>query len=274
MIRKIISVLIIVIIFALAGTGFAEDTEVRMFQIRSADPDSLQSIVSSLLTDQGTVSYDARTNNLIVVDTPTNLEKIADVIQKIDKKLTQVRIDVVIADVSEEFIKDIGLKFTRFIIPDGAKAVVSLIESRPDASIRSRSFVTTLDNHPARLEIAKDIILGFERIIYPDGISVYVPQTEPVGNILQVLPQVGEDNTITLYIQPTLSTLTECEQIPFNRTIATQVVVADGEGIVIGGLDVKGNASSRSSLLGVPASSSKSKEARKIVMFVTAEIVH
>lgn len=274
MIKKTTSVFIIIIIFVFAGIGFAEDVEVRMFQIRSADPDSLQSIVSNLLTNKGTVSYDARTNNLIVVDTPANLEKIADVIQKVDKKLKQVRIDVVIADVSEEFIEDIGLRFTRFIIPGGAEAVINLIESRKDASIRSRSFVITLNNYPARLQIAKDIILGPERIVYPDGIFVYIPQTEPVGNILQVMPQVSEDNTITLYIQPTLSTLEECEQVPFERAIATQVVIANGEGIVIGGLDTKENASNRSSLLGVPASSSLNKKAGKIVMFVTAEIIH
>lgn len=270
---KLIAYFLLLAVLVNTGTSTAEELEVEMFRIRSADPESLRSIVGQLLTKEGKVTYDSRTNNLIVVDTRRNLEKIAKVIKQIDIKPKQVKIEVVIADVSETFTKNIGLGDARVVIPCGAEAVVSLIESRKDASIRSKSFVTTLSNYPARLQVTSDIILGAELIIYSSKSFIVIPAREPVGTILEVLPRVNKDNTITLYIQPSLSTLEECTKIPFKRALATQVVVSNGETIVIGGLCSQKKISGRSSISGVSTSRTLTEGSGEIVIFLTAEIL-
>ena len=251
----------------------AEELEVEMFEIRSSDPESLKSIVEQLLTNEGKVTYDKRTNNLVVIDTRNNIEKITAVIEQVDPRPRQVRVTVVIADMSEKVATDIGINNASISFPGGIEAVVSLIEEREDASICSESSVVTMSNYPARLQVSSDIILGPELRIISGSMFMMIPSREPIGNILEVLPRVNNDNTIALYVQPTLSTLEKCQQIPFNRSLATQVLLNNEETIVIGGLDSQKNISSETSILGVHSASTSANDKREIVMFLTAEIL-
>lgn len=248
-----------------ASVCLAEDLEIEMSQVRYADPESLQSIVRGLLSHEGKVSYDQRTNNLIVIDKQENIKKIKEVIEKIDRRPMQVRIEFIIADISETFAKDIGIGGAHLVVPAGSGAFVSLIESRDDASIHSKSFVTTLSNTPARLQVTKDIFFGAEIIIYTGWDIIAIPAVRPVGSILEVLPIVNEDNTITLYISPSLSTIDKHSGMPFNRALATQIVVNNKETIAIGGLETAEKVSGQGAQIA---------GTRKIVMFVSAEILH
>ncbi len=251
----------------------AEGLEVEVFQVISADPESLQSIVRQLLTENGKVSYDARTNSIIVIDTRKNINKIAAVIEKVDARPKQVRIEVIITDLAESFAQQIGLTGPRVRLPGGAEAIVGLIEKREDSSIRSKSSVTTLSNNPARFQVTSDVMLGAELIVYSGESFVVIPAREPIGNILEVLPRVNNNDTITLYIQPTLTTLEQCANIPFKRTLATQVVVNSGETIVLGGLDTRKTMRSQTSAAGTPDRGSSIEKSGKIVIFLTATIL-
>ena len=72
----------------------------------------------------------------------------------------------------------------------------------------------------------------------------YTPQTVPVGVVLDVTPQVGQDRTITLNVHPTISDVVGIAESPnldtapilSIRELDTVGKVADGETLIIAGL--------------------------------------
>jgi len=254
--------------------AWPQERQTRRFQIKSADPSTLVSVIETLKSDEGKVVYDRNTNSLIVIDFPHNLDRIDEVIADLDQDIKQVRIEVLITEASESFLSDQGLKSAYVVIPSGEfSALVNLIEKRKDANIRSRSSVLTLSNRPARIQVTEDALIGYSQVIYPSGSSLVIPERKPVGSILEVLPRVNADRTITMYINPSLSTFEDSSAVPFERSVSTQVVVNDGDTVVLGGLD-SGHTSveHQSTVFGIRTSKTKKTGSRNTVMFLTAHI--
>ncbi|MEW6036817.1 MAG: type IV pilus secretin PilQ [Pseudomonadota bacterium] len=67
-------------------------------------------VTQSILSGRGNVTTDPRTNQLIVQDTPRNLERIRELVRQLDKPVRQVMIEsrVVIANV--DFLRELGAK--------------------------------------------------------------------------------------------------------------------------------------------------------------------
>lgn len=67
-------------------------------------------VSQSILSSRGNVTTDPRTNQLIVQDTPRNLERIRELVRQLDKSVRQVVIEsrVVIANV--DFVRELGAK--------------------------------------------------------------------------------------------------------------------------------------------------------------------
>jgi type IV pilus assembly protein PilQ len=67
-------------------------------------------VTQSILSSRGNVTTDPRTNQLIVQDTPRNLERIRELVRQLDKPVRQVMIEsrVVIANV--DFVRELGAK--------------------------------------------------------------------------------------------------------------------------------------------------------------------
>ena len=76
--------LLTILICLIPLTAFAQETEVRKFPIKSAEPATLQSVIEGIKSEKGKVVYDPNTHSLIVIDTPKNLEKITKVIEEVD----------------------------------------------------------------------------------------------------------------------------------------------------------------------------------------------
>ena len=66
---------------------------------------------STLLSSRGSVSIDARTNTLIVQDTPKKIEEIRELIAKLDVPVKQVMIEARIVVANTNFAKDLGVKW-------------------------------------------------------------------------------------------------------------------------------------------------------------------
>ncbi|TQC97779.1 type IV pilus secretin PilQ [Moraxellaceae bacterium AER2_44_116] len=66
---------------------------------------------STLLSSRGSVSIDARTNTLIVQDTPKKIEEIRELIAKLDVPVKQVMIEARIVVATTNFSKDLGVKW-------------------------------------------------------------------------------------------------------------------------------------------------------------------
>ncbi|MCI0399760.1 MAG: type IV pilus secretin PilQ [Gammaproteobacteria bacterium] len=66
---------------------------------------------NNLLSERGNVTIDQRTNTLIVQDVATSLESIREMVVKLDIPVRQVLIESRIVNASEDFAKDIGVRF-------------------------------------------------------------------------------------------------------------------------------------------------------------------
>ena len=66
---------------------------------------------SGFLSERGRVSYDDRTNTLLIVDTPDKVRGIRDLVAKLDKPVQQVLIEARIVVATDNFARELGAKF-------------------------------------------------------------------------------------------------------------------------------------------------------------------
>lgn len=84
-------------------------------QINYASAGDLAALVkaqkSSLLSDRGTVTTDARTNTLIVRDTPSHISQVRELVHVLDIPVKQVLIESRIVIAQSSFERDLGVRF-------------------------------------------------------------------------------------------------------------------------------------------------------------------
>jgi len=81
--------------------------------------------VKDILTERGKMTFDARTNTLLITDLPTNIYKIKQVVSQIDKKTPQVMIEARIFETLLENDEKMGIDWTMKIAALGAKRPVT-----------------------------------------------------------------------------------------------------------------------------------------------------
>ncbi|MEO8803405.1 MAG: type IV pilus secretin PilQ, partial [Rudaea sp.] len=67
--------------------------------------------VGGFLSPRGQVSYDERTNTLLVVDTPEKVEEIRNLVAELDKPVRQVLIEARVVVATDNFARELGAKF-------------------------------------------------------------------------------------------------------------------------------------------------------------------
>jgi type II secretory pathway component GspD/PulD (secretin) len=132
--------------------------------------------------------------------------------------------------------------------------------------------VRTLSSQPAVLQVTTDEVIGARSVMLENGAIVTSPEREPIGDFLEVLPRVNNDNTIDVVLRPSVSTLER--GAPSERTILTEAVINSGDTIVIGGVETEKETVQRSqSAFGIPLSKKSKNQERQVMMFLTAKIV-
>lgn len=88
-----------------------EPVEVRMYVLRYAKADDLSKTIERLLTKQGKTQVDARSNALIISDTPSNLTKLMPLIEALDAQTPQVLIEAKFIETTKNPQKDLGINW-------------------------------------------------------------------------------------------------------------------------------------------------------------------
>ncbi len=150
-------------------------------------------------------------------------------------------------------VSNIGEKYLQFKLDssqvDGA---MQAIATSGDLRTVSTPQVTTLNNQKAIVRVVREDVYYLAQVqpaVISNGVATepvvnYSPQTVPVGVVLDVTPQVGQDRTITLNVHPTISDVVGVAESPnldtapilSIRELDTVGRVADGETLVIAGL--------------------------------------
>jgi type IV pilus secretin PilQ/predicted competence protein len=85
-----------------------EPLKVQYLRVSYAKAADLQPLVESVITERGSVTYDDRTNQLIVKDISKGLKNVSKLVEKIDLRTPQVLVETQIVEASKNFVRELG----------------------------------------------------------------------------------------------------------------------------------------------------------------------
>jgi len=245
-------------------------TEYISVNYSKASSEILPHVKKVLTEKRGAISVDQRNNQLIVTDTAEVIEKIKEIVARIDTVTPQVIIEAKIVEVSSTFSDAIGIDWTADIgpwaAPDGTldgnvamnfpvaasgvlgftfnkltgtplvlNAQLTAMETRGEGKIISSPRIATLDNKTAT------ITQGLE---YPylerDSSGLATTKFKDIDLTLEVTPIVSPDDRILMKInikKDDIASITPTGEPALSTNEAkTELLVNDGDTIVIGGI--------------------------------------
>lgn len=261
------------------------------------------------------ISYDPTDNSLVVQGTEDAIQELQTRIGLFDNAPRQVLIKVEFITTTETIDRSFGTEFlynrgTLFagtspgsFVRAGDPVFVnyasgnitsrlraSLVEGR--GKVVSAPIIRTLNNQPAQINATVRQYVFINQLAATGNVVVNVPQAIPLdaSTNLSVAPRINDDNTITLFLAPTISAFVGTSVSPDgseypNETFQQINVVArvrNGETMVLGGLTSK---SEDNSVNRVPVLSelpvlgqffrtnNKTKSVSELLIFVTPTIV-
>ena len=183
-------------------------------------------------------------------------------------------------------------------------AAWKLMQARGESKILASPNITTLDNHEAETKITTTIYIegsvtnmgntnsqGSSQSGTNTGLSSYNMSSiteKDVGIDLRVTPRINDQSRITLLVDASVEALLSAAEVltekprSTKRTVRTQVIVNDGDTVIIGGLIAENVIENRKYvpvLSGLPfigklfQSTSVDKEQRELLIFITPNIV-
>lgn len=113
--------------------------ETEYFNLKYAKAEDVFQLVNSgnqgsVLSSRGKISYDKRTNLLIVQDTPNKLAEISTVIKKLDTPVKQVLIEARIVKATSDFKKELGVRWGLSSKGSSRGFKVGVSDTSPNAS--------------------------------------------------------------------------------------------------------------------------------------------
>lgn len=240
-------------------------TETRVYKLRYArvstsrlaegagGQSSIDPLVEQVLTHNGKLIVDGRTNSVIISDVPENFSRIEAVLNALDVKTSQLVIETELLETTMSRVKDLGIKWsdssdgdlaslkmgsrsTRFplnafaehIAPTGptgfslstlslanAAAVLQALMQDSDTKILARPKILTLDNEKAVIELSVQQAIGFQTTTGQNtGTTTASPERVQTGIVLNVTPQVNEGGFVTMIIEPSVTKVVTAEITP------------------------------------------------------------
>jgi type IV pilus assembly protein PilQ len=90
----------------------------RTLQLNYARAEELKTNMEKLLTKQGRLDIDKRTNTIIVKDVSATVDEILALIRRLDSQTKQVSIDTRIVETDRTFLRELGVKWGGFVKQD------------------------------------------------------------------------------------------------------------------------------------------------------------
>ena len=177
-----------------------------------------------------------------------------------------------------------GISFGFINNSDILTATLNALETDGQTKTLTNPKVITTNNQAARIQIGSKIPFKTTTVT-GTGIATESITFVDVGFIINVTPTINVDNRIRLKVKPEVSEVADARVSPptIDTTVAeTEVMIKDGETLVIGGLvsEKMVESASKVPLLGdLPVlgvffrSTSKDKKRKEILVFVTARVV-
>jgi len=208
-------------------------------------------------------------NSLLVSGEPAAIDQLREVLALLDQPTKQVEISTkfIQVDVTEEhsfgidfFVSNGSLEFFQLGFAPGEainnvvrwakgtfEATLGVSLSNNKGTVVNEPHITTQNNVPAYISFYTTIPYFTAQITYNSFGQREVDYTEEeidVEQTLEVTPQINADDTVTMFLAPIMDDQTGTvqgangEKVPIVATqeLETQVTVADGETVVLGGM--------------------------------------
>ena len=118
----------------------AADVETRVRRLNYAKAKDLAPTLKDQITVRGTVVIDERTGSLVITDIPDSVERVLQLVDKLDTPEPQVEIEARIVSATRDFARDIGIQFGFVqgnldrVTVGGANTFATIGGSRPSAT--------------------------------------------------------------------------------------------------------------------------------------------
>ena len=293
------------------------ELDTHIFPLAYLSAGAVLPALSAVFSPQGSAvelsSTGSEVNDLIMVtDIPSNFELIENIIRTLDKENPQinisvkfiettlkkdetlginwaVRVDTSLALGLGQLINNSGQKVSlATLAPSTVSALIQVLASDAETRLLQEPQVTTFNNSPANITVGTTI-----PVLVPQaegsmfGAQPYTYQDHNVNVNLNVLPRINDNNFITMSIQASVQAITgyvgaERRPIVSSRATDTNVMVRDGETLMIGGLifDQDDSTIDKLPYLGdLPffgrffKSDGKTKSQNELLIFITPTIV-
>lgn len=202
----------------------------------------LISAIKQVLSPEGKLTEDPRTNSLIITDVPSRFAVVDKVINSLDVSQPQLMLDVEILDVSKNVVDKIGFDFGEnpftLVVPHGVvnnysgalgyfgaatsrgvqgavtigktySQILAFLRTQTDTRYLARPRLLTLNNETAELLITKDEIVGYNEDTTVAGQTILIKRTYIRASELKLTPEgVGVFLRVTPQVNPETKEIT------------------------------------------------------------------
>lgn len=253
----------------------AQKLQRKIVRISNAKADEMEKAVKDLLSPRGKITVVTRTNSLIIVDGADQIAAIEKVLKQLDLETNQVLIEARLVQIESNSLQELGINWNLASGPGmgwatspsgsvGGPITGGVIKNvTPTQSVAAQTMtfgllngnlgvaithllqtgkaevlatpqITTLDNKEARIFMGNQVPIQ-TKDVSGNTITTYVN----AGTELTVLPQITAPDRILLNLKPKkddYSLMNNGGVLIKKQEAETNVVVSDGETVVIGGL--------------------------------------
>ncbi len=218
-----------------------------------------------------TLSYDDRTNSLVVTGTPTQQDAVQALLQQLDVPVAQVSVQALVVDITSTSLRDLGIEWsvlqgssgTPFTfqevgpLPPGQLGVnpvtrdlllarIHAFIQQGTAKVLSDPRVSTFDGQQALIFAGDQIPIVNTTTAGNPPVTTETVTFQPIGVTLKITPKINADRTISTQIHPVVTTATSFTAptstnpngLPLIsiREAVTNLRVSDGSSVILGGL--------------------------------------
>jgi len=252
-----------------------ENVQMRVFKLKYVDVEKVQEILEGI-PGMRMAKINKATNTVVVEDVPAHIAKVETILRSWDVPPKQVLIEAKILEVEltddmtlgvqwDKILGDgrIATRFGRTVMPEEAggspvpeagvglfSAVVTgvgtshqfamaldVLQQKTKVNILSTPRIMAIHGKPARVQVGGQ--QGYRVTTISNGLAVESIEFIDTGTILEITPQIVDEQNILLEVQPSIDAARIEEgglPVVKTTTVRTSLLAKNGQTIFIGGL--------------------------------------
>lgn len=252
-----------------------DNVQVRVFKLKYVDVEKVQEILEGI-PGMRMVKIHKATNTVVVEDVPENIAKVETILRSWDVPPKQVIIEAKILEVEltddmtlgvqwDKVLGDgrIATRFGRSVLPEEAGGspvpnegfglfssivtgvgtshqfamALDVLQEKTKVNILSTPRIMAIHGKPARVQVGGQ--QGYRVTTISNGLAVESIEFIDTGTILEITPQIVDDENILLEVQPSIDAARIEEgglPVVKTTTVRTSLLAKNGQTIFIGGL--------------------------------------